>query len=206
MKNYKKIGSLLLVVFLALGIEMFRGEAFSRLAPYLQRIGISANMGLMESKGYAQFPYPTIYSVSVTAQGNGSGFISGNLAGDPINATYNGSTLSGDNAASVYQGSGPYTITATASGGSLVSWGGCDAITGNGTASENCILNAVNANRTLIANLASGSMNALFLPLVSNNFCAQTPTFKSISVGGYHTCGITEEGRSNVGALMFRVN
>jgi hypothetical protein len=58
MKSYKKIGSLLLVMFLALGIELFRGEAFSRLATYLKMIGISINPGWLETKGYAQWPYP----------------------------------------------------------------------------------------------------------------------------------------------------
>jgi hypothetical protein len=51
--NYKKIKGIILIIFLALGIEIMRGEVFSRISDSLQDIGLLPCSNILESKGFA---------------------------------------------------------------------------------------------------------------------------------------------------------
>jgi len=91
------------------------------------------------------------HTITVNGAGaNGGTMISPGI----INASWNGSTISGDNTEIVAYGSGPYTITATSTQpGVTVTWSGsCDVMTGNGTTVATCTINnPVTSNKNVTA-------------------------------------------------------
>jgi hypothetical protein len=92
---------------------------------------------------------------------NGAGVNGGTMTSPGIiNASWNGSTTSGDNTEVVPYGSGPYTITATATQpGVSVTWSGnCDVMSGNGTTAATCTINnPVTSNKNVTATFAINS-------------------------------------------------
>jgi hypothetical protein len=164
----KKFGTALLIIAISFCLELLREEAFSRIAIHFQQSKYLSKFFFKDQKLYA---YPTSFVVTVNAQGNGSGLISGNLSGDNINATWNGSDLIGDNTATVLAGSGPYTLSAVANSGSKVLWSGCDGVAGNGTAAANCTINEVTSNETVTSSfLLNSTINYLYLPLILKQY------------------------------------
>jgi hypothetical protein len=88
----------------------------------------------------ATFPLKKQYSITVTAAGVNGGRVSD---GSTINATWNGFVLSGTSTRTVEEGTGPYTITATANKGLTVTWSGdCGSTSGNGTGTARCTIGA----------------------------------------------------------------
>ncbi len=141
------------------------------------------------------------YTVTANGVGNGSGTITGNLSGDSINATWNGSTLTGDNTATVNYGSGPYTVTGSANTGSTVAWtSGCNSTSGNGTTSATCTLNSpITSAKSITATFtlnqytvtpsagAGGTINPSTPQTVNYN---QTTSFTVTPNTGYHTSSV----------------
>lgn len=183
--KFRKIGTAILILALALSIEFLREETFSRGFGYFRNSGFPSKVLFETQKLYA-YPVPGFYQVTVNAQGNGSGSIGGNLSGVAISAAWNGSTLVGNTTATVPEGSGPYSISAVAQPGSQASWSGCDGVSGDGTALAHCALNPLTANRTISSSfslLAANNKN--HLPLI----LAQYQTFN-------YSCNLTMDNTS----------
>jgi M6 family metalloprotease-like protein len=107
--------------------------------------------------GYASQDFTAIlnqYTITVSGAGINGGTISD---GSVINATWNGSALSGTYTRAVNYGSGPYTITAETNTGVNATWSGdCDSMAGNGSGTATCTINTgVTAGKNITATFSA---------------------------------------------------
>ncbi|MCI4625970.1 MAG: SBBP repeat-containing protein [Candidatus Magnetoovum sp. WYHC-5] len=110
------------------------------------------------------------YTITVVGSGVNGGTIDETSGSSNINATWNGTSLSGTTSESLDYGTS-LTLQASANTGTTVSWSGnCSATSGNATTTATCSITSISSNKTVTATFStsdSGSSGGSGEPAVT---------------------------------------